>query len=76
MNQPWCRRDNELMQPREAAALGDIRHIFGESNYWRTSGEPRTEDSWVNYDRTAPLHAERLAQWQRGKINSVVDGLR
>ena len=76
MNQPWCRRDNELMHPPEAAALGDIRHIFGESNYWRTSGEPRTEDSWVNYDRIAPRYAECLAQWQRGEISSVVDGLR
>jgi len=31
---------NELMEPREFAALGDIREIFGQRNYWRTSGEP------------------------------------
>ena len=62
MNRPSCR------------CLVTIRHIFGESNYWRTPGEPRTEDNWVNYDRIAL--AERLAQWQRGEISSVVDGLR
>jgi hypothetical protein len=67
---------NELMEPREAAALGDIREIFGQSNYWRTSGEPLTEDSWTNYDRIAPRYAQRLAQWQRGEITSVVDGPR
>jgi len=65
---------NGLMQPREAAALGDIRQIFGEGNYWRTSGDPMTEDSWANYDRIAPRYAQRLAQWQRGEIGSVVDG--
>jgi hypothetical protein len=64
---------NELMEPREAASLSDIREIFGQSNYWRTSGEPLTEDSWANYDRIAPRYAQRLAQWQRGEITSVVD---
>ena len=59
-----------------SAALGDIREIFGQSNYWRTSGEPLTEDSWTNYDRIAPRYAQRLAQWQRGEITSVVDGPR
>lgn len=67
---------NELTEPREAAALGDIREIFGQSNYWRTSGEPLTEDSWANYDRIAPRYAQRLAQWQRAEITSVVDGPR
>ncbi|MCP4620548.1 MAG: hypothetical protein GY844_29435 [Bradyrhizobium sp.] len=67
---------NELMDPREAAALGDIREIFGQSNYWRTTGEPLTQDSWTNYDRIAPRYAQRLAQWQRGEITSVVDGPR
>jgi hypothetical protein len=67
---------NELMEPREFAALGDIREIFGQSNYWRTSGEPLTEDSWANYDRIAPRYAQRLAQWRRGEITSVVDGPR
>jgi hypothetical protein len=67
---------NELMDPRDAAALGDIREIFGQSNYWRTSGEPMTGDSWANYDRIAPCYARRLAQWQRGEIASVVDGHR
>ena len=59
---------NELTEPREAAALGDIREIFGQSNYWRTSG--------ANYDRIAPRYAQRLAQWQRAEITSVVDGPR
>jgi hypothetical protein len=63
-------------EPAFVPALGDIRHIFGESNYWRTPGEPRTEDSWVNYDRIAPCYAERLMQWQRGEISSLVDDLR
>jgi hypothetical protein len=67
---------NELTEPREAAALGDIREIFGESNCWRTSGEPLTQDSWANYDRIAPRYVQRLAQWQRGEITSVVDGPR
>jgi len=67
---------NELTQPREATALGDLKQIFGESNYWRTPGEPVTEDSWANYERIAPRYAERLAQWQRGEITSVVDGPR
>jgi hypothetical protein len=67
---------NELTQPREAAALGDLKQIFGESNYWRTPDEPVTEDSWANYERIAPRYAERLAQWQRGEITSVVDGPR
>jgi len=64
---------NELMEPRDAAALADIREIFGQSNYWRTPGEPLTQDSWLNYDRIAPRYAQRLAQWQRGELASVVD---
>jgi hypothetical protein len=64
---------NELMEPRGAAALADIREIFGQSNYWRTPGEPMTEDSWSNYDRIAPRYAQRLVQWRRGEIASVVD---
>jgi hypothetical protein len=64
---------NELMEPRDAAALADIREIFGQSNYWRAPGEPMTEDSWSNYDRIAPRYAQRLAQWQRGELASVVD---
>lgn len=67
---------NELMEPREAAALADIRDIFGQSNYWRTPGEPLTQDSWSNYDRIAPRYAQRLAQWERGELASVVDKAR
>jgi hypothetical protein len=67
---------NELMEPRDAAALADIREIFGQSNYWRTPGEPLTQDSWANYDRIAPRYAQRLAQWQRGELASVVDKAR
>jgi hypothetical protein len=67
---------HELTDPREVAALGDVREIFGQSNYWRTAGEPMTGDSWTNYDRIAPRYAQRLAQWRRGDIASVVDGNR
>jgi hypothetical protein len=64
---------NRLMQPEEATALGDARQIFGEANYWRGADEPFTKDSWANYDRIAPRYAQRLAQWRRGEITSMVD---
>jgi hypothetical protein len=64
---------NRLMQPEEATNLSDARQIFGEANYWRGPGEPITKDSWANYDRIAPRYAQRLAQWRRGEITSMVD---
>jgi hypothetical protein len=55
---------NELTQPREAAALGDLKQIFGEQ-LLAHAGEPVTEDSWANHDRIAPRYAERLRKAAR-----------
>jgi hypothetical protein len=62
-----------LMQPEEATQLRDVQSIFGKDNYRRTAGEPITEDSWANYDRIAARYTQRLEQWRRGEINSMVD---
>lgn len=62
-----------LMQPSQASALFDAQELFGDSNYWRKPGEAATEDSWENFDRIAPRYSQRLEQWRRGEIRSMVD---
>ncbi|MDQ0085198.1 hypothetical protein J2W35_005577 [Variovorax boronicumulans] len=64
---------NRLMEPEKAAALFDTEEIFGDSNNWRKPGEAMTQDSWENFDRIAPRYTDRLAQWRRGEIRSMVD---
>ncbi|QQP95804.1 hypothetical protein [Lysobacter enzymogenes] len=62
-----------LMKPESAAALPDVQDVFGEANDWRKPGEAMTEDRWDNYERIAPRYAQRLEQWRRGEIRSMVD---
>ncbi|QWP76681.1 hypothetical protein J5226_24410 [Lysobacter sp. K5869] len=71
---PFCHAyANRLMEPSDASALTDAQATFGDANYWRKAGEAMTPDDWDHYDRIAPRYAQRLAQWQRGEIRSMVD---
>lgn len=64
---------NRLMEPDDASALNDVQRTFGDANYWRKAGEAMTLDAWDDYDKIAPRYAQRLEQWRRGEIRSMVD---
>lgn len=64
---------NRLMEPEKASALFDMQETFGDSNNWRKPGDAMTQDGWENFDRIAPRYAQRLEQWNRREIHSMVD---
>jgi len=64
---------NRLMEPEKASALFDTEEVFGDSNSWRKPGEAMTQDGWENFDRIAPRYTQRLEQWRRREIRSMVD---
>lgn len=70
----FCRAyAKRLMRPGDAAALPDAEAVFGDSNAWRKPGDAMTEDRWENFERIAPRYSQRLEQWRRGEIRSIVD---
>jgi hypothetical protein len=64
--QPFCKAYMGTIENSEANALQDVKNVFGEKNYWRKDGDPKTPDDWVSYDRIASRFAARLAEWRRG----------
>jgi len=73
---PFCNAySKNMMRPSDTSAAIDAKRVFGETNFWGQWKDPRpplNEDTWENFDRIAPIYAQRLAQWRRGEIRSTV----
>ena len=50
--------------PADARWVSDIGTVFGSANHFREVDEAMTPDDWAQFDRIAPLIAQRFAAWR------------